>query len=212
MMSPLLALLSAVRSGAGSDFMTFGIITDVHYADADPAGTRVYRDSLPKVEQAVSQMISSEVDFMIELGDFKDTDASHCVVHGPPSAECECPLLALAASSLPCLTLSCASRYQPDGWVFASHRESHGSVPGAKVSHFGQPRRGYPQPVNRCVSLPDPLAYARLRVGCRLQSWRMSTTARSMTPPTHLRATTAGATPPLQFLTVHRLGATRWAA
>ena len=32
-----------------SDFLSFGIITDVHYADADPAGTRIYRDSLPKV-------------------------------------------------------------------------------------------------------------------------------------------------------------------
>jgi hypothetical protein len=51
----------------------------VHYADAAPLGTRIYRDSLPKVQAAVATMRSSKVDFMIELGDFKDTDVSqHC--------------------------------------------------------------------------------------------------------------------------------------
>jgi len=51
----------------------FGIITDVHYADYDTAGTRFYRDSLPKVEKATKDIIEADADFMIELGDFKDT-------------------------------------------------------------------------------------------------------------------------------------------
>lgn len=51
----------------------FGIITDVHYADYDTVGTRFYRDSLPKVQEATQAIIASDADFMIELGDFKDT-------------------------------------------------------------------------------------------------------------------------------------------
>lgn len=51
----------------------FGIITDVHYADYDTVGTRFYRDSLPKVQEATQAIIGSDADFMVELGDFKDT-------------------------------------------------------------------------------------------------------------------------------------------
>jgi len=50
----------------------FGIVTDCHYADADPAGTRVYRESLDKLGECVAQMNAEEVDFLVELGDFKD--------------------------------------------------------------------------------------------------------------------------------------------
>lgn len=66
----------------------FGIVTDIHYADADAVGTRVYRDSLPKLRQASRDIRAAAADFVIELGDFKDTDASqgcdkqaspHCV-------------------------------------------------------------------------------------------------------------------------------------
>ena len=40
---------SASSSAPPEPVVSWGIITDVHYADADPSGTRVYRDSLPKV-------------------------------------------------------------------------------------------------------------------------------------------------------------------
>jgi predicted phosphodiesterase len=53
----------------------FGIITDVHYADREPAGDRFYRQSLSKVKQAVDEINRQKVDFIIELGDFKDQDA-----------------------------------------------------------------------------------------------------------------------------------------
>jgi predicted phosphodiesterase len=50
----------------------FGIVTDCHYADADPAGTRFYRESLDKLGECVARMNAEKVDFLVELGDFKD--------------------------------------------------------------------------------------------------------------------------------------------
>lgn len=52
----------------------FGVVTDGHYADADPAGTRFYRQSLGKLSECVARMNAERVDFLIELGDFKDQD------------------------------------------------------------------------------------------------------------------------------------------
>jgi calcineurin-like phosphoesterase family protein len=52
----------------------FGIVTDCHYADADPAGSRYYRRSLDKLTECVARMNAEKVDFLIELGDFKDQD------------------------------------------------------------------------------------------------------------------------------------------
>ena len=50
----------------------FGIVTDIHYADRETAGTRHYRDSLKKLEQAVASFNAAQLDFVIELGDFID--------------------------------------------------------------------------------------------------------------------------------------------
>ncbi len=55
----------------------FGIVTDCHYADADTLGTRFYRKSLDKLTECVALMNAERVDFLIELGDFKDQN-------GPP--------------------------------------------------------------------------------------------------------------------------------
>ena len=55
--------------------MRFGIVTDCHYADADTAGTRYYRHSLDKLGECVEAMNAQKVDFLIELGDFKDQDS-----------------------------------------------------------------------------------------------------------------------------------------
>lgn len=52
----------------------FGIVTDCHYADADAQGTRFYRESLDKLSECVTLMNTQKVDFLIELGDFKDQD------------------------------------------------------------------------------------------------------------------------------------------
>jgi hypothetical protein len=50
----------------------FGMVTDCHYADADPVGTRFYRESLGKLAECVDRMNAEKVDFLVELGDFKD--------------------------------------------------------------------------------------------------------------------------------------------
>jgi predicted phosphodiesterase len=52
----------------------FGIVTDCHYADADAQGTRFYRESIDKLSECVELMNAEKVDFLIELGDFKDED------------------------------------------------------------------------------------------------------------------------------------------
>ncbi|UCE46899.1 MAG: metallophosphoesterase, partial [Phycisphaerales bacterium] len=57
---------------AGLRRTRFGIVTDCHYADADTAGTRFYRESLDKLGECVELMNAEKVDFLIELGDFKD--------------------------------------------------------------------------------------------------------------------------------------------
>ena len=53
----------------------FGIVTDCHYADADTVGTRFYRYSLDKLGECVEAMNEQQVDFIVELGDFKDQDS-----------------------------------------------------------------------------------------------------------------------------------------
>ena len=50
----------------------FGIFTDTHFADRDSSGSRFYRESLNKLSECVDMMNEQKVDFLIELGDFKD--------------------------------------------------------------------------------------------------------------------------------------------
>ena len=52
----------------------FGVITDLHYADIDPAGPKTYRDSVAKLEACVRAMHTERVSFLVELGDFTDQD------------------------------------------------------------------------------------------------------------------------------------------
>ena len=50
-----------------------GLVTDTHYADADPRGRRYYRESLGKMREAVEVLQKRGVDVAIELGDFIDS-------------------------------------------------------------------------------------------------------------------------------------------
>jgi predicted phosphodiesterase len=59
---------------SSSPAVRFGIVTDSHYADVDPRGTRPYRESIAKMDECVAFMARERVDFLIELGDFKDQD------------------------------------------------------------------------------------------------------------------------------------------
>lgn len=49
-----------------------GLVTDVHYADAEAHGTRHYRESLVKMREAVYRLNRERVDLAVELGDFID--------------------------------------------------------------------------------------------------------------------------------------------
>jgi hypothetical protein len=69
----------------------FGLVTDAHYADANPAGTRFYRESLAKMREAVEHLRAEHVDFLVELGDLKDMAA------GEPEAQTQSHLVAIEA-------------------------------------------------------------------------------------------------------------------
>ncbi len=53
-----------------------GLVTDLHYAPKGPVNgnNRYYRESLNKLDECVMIMNQQKVDFLIELGDFKDQD------------------------------------------------------------------------------------------------------------------------------------------
>jgi len=53
----------------------FGFLTDLHYADIPPAGSRIYRDSNDKAAHCIEVCKAQGVDFVIEGGDLKDQGA-----------------------------------------------------------------------------------------------------------------------------------------
>ncbi len=55
-----------------SPMLRIGMMTDMHYADKDPAGTRYYRETLAKLAEASEKLGSAKLDFLVELGDFID--------------------------------------------------------------------------------------------------------------------------------------------
>jgi predicted MPP superfamily phosphohydrolase len=67
---------AVIGSGRPSVFsatgLRFGIVTDIHYADADPQFNRYFRESIDKLTECVEFMNEQKVEFLIELGDFKD--------------------------------------------------------------------------------------------------------------------------------------------
>jgi alkaline phosphatase len=71
-----ISCVSSTSSTTLSGTVRFGIVTDCHYADADTLGTRFYRESLDKLTECVTLMRAKRIDFLIELGDFKDQDKS----------------------------------------------------------------------------------------------------------------------------------------
>lgn len=49
-----------------------GMVTDLHYADKPPAGSRHYRETLNKIAEADGQFQKDKPDFVVELGDLID--------------------------------------------------------------------------------------------------------------------------------------------
>lgn len=52
--------------------LTIGLLTDLHYADKPTAGSRHYRETLPKLEKAATEFRKQQIDFLVELGDLVD--------------------------------------------------------------------------------------------------------------------------------------------
>jgi predicted phosphodiesterase len=67
-----LAVTGAKKVEEGQSMLRFGIVTDAHYAIRPANGSRHYAESLDKMTECVALMNEQKVDFLIELGDFKD--------------------------------------------------------------------------------------------------------------------------------------------
>jgi len=74
----LVGLRAGAARGAEAEkpVVTFGLVTDCHYAELDPSAQRYYRESAAKLTECVAHMNSRGVDFLVELGDFKDQGAT----------------------------------------------------------------------------------------------------------------------------------------
>lgn len=68
-----LGKLRAAESG-GKAVLSFGLITDVQYADVEPEGERHYRESIPKLKTAVEWLATRKLPFTLHLGDLIDRD------------------------------------------------------------------------------------------------------------------------------------------
>ena len=76
---------------AGTPPLRFGLLTDPHYADTDPKGSRHYRESLAKVREAVTRLRAERAGFLAVLGDVKD------MAEGEPEARTLSHLKAIEA-------------------------------------------------------------------------------------------------------------------
>src|SRR5688572_30432486 len=61
---------AAEASGKGG--VRLGLVTDLHYADKPPAGTRHYREALDRLAGATEQFEKEKLSFVVELGDLVD--------------------------------------------------------------------------------------------------------------------------------------------
>lgn len=67
------SLVSRAYAGARPNTARFGMVTDAHYAKRQYS-TRFCSESLDKIAECVELMNKQEVNFLMELGDFKDQD------------------------------------------------------------------------------------------------------------------------------------------
>ncbi len=52
--------------------LRIGLITDLHHADKPAAGSRFYRETIPKLNAAAEEFQKTGLDFIVELGDLID--------------------------------------------------------------------------------------------------------------------------------------------
>lgn len=67
-----IAGLPALAAAAGKPLFSFGVVSDIQYADKPGAGPRLYRDSLRKLGQWTASLSNEQLEFVIHLGDLID--------------------------------------------------------------------------------------------------------------------------------------------
>ncbi len=67
-----LTSFDSLFAGYSPPNLRVALLTDMHYADKDPVGTRHYRETLPKLAEAATQFATDKPDFLVELGDLID--------------------------------------------------------------------------------------------------------------------------------------------
>lgn len=72
----VLATSSQAEDETRKPALTLGLLTDIHYADKPPRGTRHYRDSLAKAEEATEFFKQNQPDLILCLGDLIDAAPS----------------------------------------------------------------------------------------------------------------------------------------
>lgn len=63
----------AVAATEGEPALRVGLLTDLHYADKPPAGSRHYRETLGKLAEAAEFFAKDPPDLLVELGDLIDS-------------------------------------------------------------------------------------------------------------------------------------------
>ena len=53
----------------------FGLVPDAQYCDCDTSGTRYYRNSLEKLQEATQTFNEENVDFTVQTGDLIDRNS-----------------------------------------------------------------------------------------------------------------------------------------
>ncbi len=71
-----LAAAEELLAAEDAPSLRIGLVTDVHYADKAPAGSRYYQQSLDKLKAATEEFRRSELTFAVELGDLIDSAKS----------------------------------------------------------------------------------------------------------------------------------------
>jgi alkaline phosphatase len=67
---------SLLQAKDDNSSVSFGLITDLHYADKPPAGSRHYRETPDKLAEVADKFAHEKPAFIVELGDFIDAAAS----------------------------------------------------------------------------------------------------------------------------------------
>ena len=76
------ALPTQLSANDESKTLKIGLVTDLHYADKPSAGTRYYRETLGKLDEAATKFEEAKISTLVELGDLIDAADSVDVEQG----------------------------------------------------------------------------------------------------------------------------------